>query len=148
MRLDDGSTDRQAEAGAGRLGGEEGLEDLLLDFAGETGAEVADRHLDVAGVGGPGGDAHVEGRAGAFEVARDLVACASEPCASNALCTRFISTCWICTPSTVTRGNDRREVELEPAVVHARVAGEQRVHFADQFVDVLRFAPHILVAHQ
>jgi hypothetical protein len=45
-------------------------------------------------------------------------------------------------------GQDRREVQLQPAVVHARVAGEQRVHFADQLVDVLRLAPHVLVAHQ
>ena len=106
------------------------------------GPEIADRDLDVAGVGGPRGDAHFEGRAVGFaaygigslslervvhqvhEHLLDLHAVDRDP------------------------GQRRREIEREPAVVHARVAREQRVHLADQLVDVLRLAPHVFVAHQ
>src|SRR6185503_17729297 len=63
VRLDDRSADRESEPGTGGLRREERFEYPLLDFADEAGAQVAHRHFDVAGLRGPGRDAHFEPRA-------------------------------------------------------------------------------------
>jgi hypothetical protein len=40
------------------------------------------------------------------------------------------------------------QIEFQPPVMHAGVGGQQRVHLADEAVDVLGFAPDVLVTDQ
>src|SRR5262245_53801313 len=61
VRLDDRSTDGQTQSGAGGLGREEGFENLLLDFAGESGPQITHGDLDITGLRGSRCDAHFEG---------------------------------------------------------------------------------------
>jgi hypothetical protein len=59
-----------------------------------------------------------------------------------------MSTCWICTPSTINPRELHAEIERQSPVMHPGIARQQAVHITYQLVDVRHLAPHVLVADQ
>ncbi len=132
MRLDDGARDRQADAHALTLGGDERLEQLRADLRRDAGPGIGNADLD-----------HIvrRRRRGDDEFALS----ASSSIASMALRIRLSRTCWIWTLSASTKSTCGVEIE---AHAHALVLGadqSQRACLLDQLLDVLD-APLALAA--